>query len=146
METGPSAPLLPLYSLDDSAFLTADCTLGSVPRADFFRRDFCLPRLSPSPMCATEGDVVPYPELILLSRVRCDHQDRPVASDHLKRSLAARILTTASVFSIFVCLLFTAGCGITFNTVPLTVQPNSISFGDVAVGQTQTATVLVSNP
>jgi hypothetical protein len=89
---------------------------------------------------------VPYPELILLSRVSGDHQDRPVASDYLKKSLAARLAASASLFSIFVCLLFTAGCGITFNTLPLTVQPNSISFGDVAVGQTQTATVSVSNP
>jgi hypothetical protein len=82
---------------------------------------------------------------ILLSRVGGEQQDRPVASGNLKKSVA-RILASASLFSFVLCLLFTSGCGVTLNTVPLTVQPNSISFGDVAVGQSQMVTVTVSNP
>jgi hypothetical protein len=87
---------------------------------------------------------VPYLE-ILLSRVTGEQQDRPVASGNLMKSVA-RILAGASLFSFVLCLLFTSGCGVTLNTVPLTVQPNSISFGDVAVGQRQMVTVTVSNP
>lgn len=89
---------------------------------------------------------MPHLELLVLSKVAHDCQDRSVTSDQLKKSLAARIFAGASLFGIFVILLFLPGCGITLNTVPLTVQPNSISFGDVVVGQTQIATVSVSNP
>ena len=39
-----------------------------------------------------------------------------------------------------------AGCGITYNTVPLTVNPSSISFGTVNVGQTQSASITLQNP
>lgn len=39
-----------------------------------------------------------------------------------------------------------AGCGITYNTLPLTVAPSSLSFGSVPVGKTQTATVTLQNP
>jgi hypothetical protein len=38
-----------------------------------------------------------------------------------------------------------AGCGIAYNTLPLTVDPNSVSFGAVQVGKTQAATVTLHN-
>ena len=38
-----------------------------------------------------------------------------------------------------------AGCGITYNTLPLTVSPGSLSFGAVQVGTTQAATVTLQN-
>jgi hypothetical protein len=37
------------------------------------------------------------------------------------------------------------GCGITYNTLPLTVEPSSLSFGSVQVGKTQAATVTLRN-
>src|SRR5690242_20916334 len=39
-----------------------------------------------------------------------------------------------------------AGCGISYNTLPLTVTPNSVSFGSVAVGKVQSTTVTLANP
>jgi hypothetical protein len=38
-----------------------------------------------------------------------------------------------------------AGCGITYNTLPLTVDPNSVSFGAVQVGKSQATTVTLHN-
>ena len=38
-----------------------------------------------------------------------------------------------------------AGCGIAYNTLPLTVDPNSVSFGTVQVGKSQAASVTVHN-
>jgi Abnormal spindle-like microcephaly-assoc'd, ASPM-SPD-2-Hydin len=47
------------------------------------------------------------------------------------------------------CLLFAVvyvtGCGITYNTLPLTVNPSSLSFGAVQIGKTQTAAVTLQN-
>jgi hypothetical protein len=39
-----------------------------------------------------------------------------------------------------------AGCGVTYNTLPLTVSPNSVSFGTVNVGQTQSTSLTLQNP
>ena len=38
-----------------------------------------------------------------------------------------------------------AGCGLTYNTLPLTADPNSITFGAVQVGKSQAATVTLHN-
>lgn len=47
------------------------------------------------------------------------------------------------------CLLFATlhltGCGVTYNTLPLTVSPNSVSFGTVPVGKTQATAVTLQN-
>ena len=57
-------------------------------------------------------------------------------------SIAFPILRLA--FSL-VAVVYLAGCGITYNTLPLTVDPNSVSFGAVQVGKTQAATVTLHN-
>src|SRR5581483_7391432 len=42
-------------------------------------------------------------------------------------------------------ILHLAGCGIAYNTLPLTVEPNSVSFGAVQVGKSQATTVTLHN-
>ncbi len=51
----------------------------------------------------------------------------------------------ACVVSLLFALAQLTGCGVTYNTIPLTVNPSSLSFGAVAVGATQSATVSVQN-
>ena len=51
----------------------------------------------------------------------------------------------ACVVSLLFAIAQLTGCGVTFNTLPLTVNPSSLSFGSVAVGTTQSATVAVQN-
>ena len=59
-----------------------------------------------------------------------------------RSSLAASAAWIAFLWLVIVHL---AGCGITYNALPLTVNPSSISFGTVNVGQTQSATMTVQN-
>lgn len=63
--------------------------------------------------------------------------------------LMRRALNYFSVIWIACLLLATlhlTGCGITYNTLPLSVSPNSVSFGTVAVGNTQATAVTLQNP
>ena len=59
--------------------------------------------------------------------------------------------TIASWAALWLLLLLSAalglnGCGITYNTLPLIVNPDAVSFGTVAVGATQTSTITLQNP
>src|ERR1700760_2866578 len=97
---------------------------------------------------------------LALSSSRCvrSEGDAPVEAISSKASSPIRSFSPHPGFarrsSIGVCacvvgLLFAiaqlTGCGVTFNAIPLTVSPSSLSFGSVAVGTTQSATVSVQN-
>ena len=45
-----------------------------------------------------------------------------------------------------VFVLGLSGCGLTYNYLPLVVNPNAVAFGTVLVGQTQVATITIQNP
>jgi hypothetical protein len=46
---------------------------------------------------------------------------------------------------LLLAIVHLAGCGVTYNTVPLTVNPGSLSFGTVPVGQTQSQAITLQN-
>jgi hypothetical protein len=50
------------------------------------------------------------------------------------------------VACLLLATLHLTGCGITYNTLPLTVDPSSVSFGAVPVGTAQAKTVTLLNP
>ena len=54
-------------------------------------------------------------------------------------------LSAAWIICSLIAIAHLAGCGVTYNTLPLTVSPGALSFGSVPVGQTQAATVTVQN-
>jgi hypothetical protein len=47
---------------------------------------------------------------------------------------------------LLLAIVHLAGCGVTYNTLPLTVNPGSLSFGTVPVGQTQSQAITLQNP
>ena len=71
----------------------------------------------------------------------------PIRSFSLYPGFARRssIGVCACVVSLLFAIAQLTGCGVTYNTIPLTVNPSSLSFGAVAVGATQAATVSVQN-
>jgi hypothetical protein len=71
----------------------------------------------------------------------------PIRSFSPHPGLARRssIGVCACVVSLLFAIAQLTGCGVTYNTIPLTVNPSSLSFGSVAVGTTQSATVSVQN-
>ena len=71
----------------------------------------------------------------------------PIRSFSLHPGFARRssIGVCACVVSLLFAIAQLTGCGVTYNTIPLTVNPSSLSFGAVAVGATQVATVSVQN-
>jgi hypothetical protein len=46
---------------------------------------------------------------------------------------------------LLLAIVHLAGCGVTYNTLPLTVNPGSLSFGTVPVGQTQSQAITLQN-
>ncbi|MFL6307459.1 MAG: beta strand repeat-containing protein [Candidatus Sulfotelmatobacter sp.] len=56
-------------------------------------------------------------------------------------------MSVAAVWMAFLLLAIVhlAGCGVTYNTLPLTVNPGSVSFGTVQVGQTQSQAITLQN-
>lgn len=46
---------------------------------------------------------------------------------------------------LLLAIVHLAGCGVTYNTLPLTVNPGSVSFGMVQVGQTQSQAITLQN-
>jgi Abnormal spindle-like microcephaly-assoc'd, ASPM-SPD-2-Hydin len=46
---------------------------------------------------------------------------------------------------LLLAIVHLAGCGVSYNTVPLTVNPGSLSFGTVPVGQTQSQAITLQN-
>ena len=73
---------------------------------------------------------------------------RPSATLRLSAKLrlsATPHLSAAWIICSLIAIAHLAGCGVTYNTLPLTVSPGSLSFGSVPVGQTQASTVTVQN-
>jgi Abnormal spindle-like microcephaly-assoc'd, ASPM-SPD-2-Hydin len=50
------------------------------------------------------------------------------------------------VACLLLAVVYLTGCGVSFNTLPLTVNPSSVTFGAVPVGKTQTTAVTLQNP
>jgi hypothetical protein len=72
----------------------------------------------------------------------------PICFPLFRTSVARPFSTTFSILWLALSLLAIvqlAGCGIAYNTLPLTVDPNSVSFGTVQVGKTQVANVTLHN-
>ncbi len=72
----------------------------------------------------------------------------PICFPLFRTSVARHFSITSSILWLAFSLLAMvqlAGCGIAYNTLPLTVDPNSVSFGAVQVGKTQAATVTLHN-
>ena len=72
----------------------------------------------------------------------CSPRFRPSAA----RVSSKRIVSDALLSLFLLAVLSLCGCGITYNSIPLIVEPNSVSFGSVAVGATQSVTVTLHNP
>ena len=71
------------------------------------------------------------------------HSLRSCCSDFRRRSS----MSVPAIWMAFLLLAIVhlAGCGVTYNTVPLTVNPGSLSFGTVPVGQTQSQAITLQN-
>ena len=54
-------------------------------------------------------------------------------------------IRVSAVWIALLAILFLAGCGISYNTLPLSVSPSAISFGSVTLGKAQTTTVTLAN-
>ena len=54
-------------------------------------------------------------------------------------------LSAIWVACLLLAVAYTTGCGVTYNTLPLTASPSSLSFGAVQIGKTQTASVTLQN-
>jgi hypothetical protein len=56
-------------------------------------------------------------------------------------------ISVSAVWMAFLLLAIVhlAGCGVTYNTLPLTVNPGSLAFGTVPVGQTQSQAITLQN-
>ena len=73
----------------------------------------------------------------------------PIRFVHPRSGFVRRSSTCISAVWLACSLLAVAhltGCGITYNTLPLTVSPSSVSFGSVPVGTTQATAVTLHNP
>ena len=72
----------------------------------------------------------------------------PISFPLFRAAFARRSSIALSAIWLAVLLLAIvqlAGCGIAYNTLPLTVDPNSVSFGTVQVGKSQAAAVTLHN-
>jgi Abnormal spindle-like microcephaly-assoc'd, ASPM-SPD-2-Hydin len=54
-------------------------------------------------------------------------------------------LPAAWMAVLLLAIVHLAGCGVTYNTLPLAVNPSSVSFGTVQVGQTQSQAITLQN-
>lgn len=73
----------------------------------------------------------------------------PIHARFFRPGSTGRSSSTISALWIAMLLLVVvhlAGCGVTYNTLPLTVSPSSLTFGSVQIGKSQTATVTLQNP
>ena len=74
--------------------------------------------------------------------------NRPICFPLFRAGFARRSSIAFSILWLAFSLLTIvqlAGCGIAYNTLPLSVSPNSVSFGTVQVGKSQTTTVTLQN-
>ena len=74
--------------------------------------------------------------------------NRPICFALFRAGFARRSSIAFSILWLAFSLLTMvqlAGCGIAYNTLPLSVSPNSVSFGTVQVGKSQTTTVTLQN-
>jgi Abnormal spindle-like microcephaly-assoc'd, ASPM-SPD-2-Hydin len=73
----------------------------------------------------------------------------PILSLYFRSGRARRSSTCFSatwIAVLLVAIAHLAGCGVTYNTLPLAVDPSSVSFGTVPVGTAQAKTVTLLNP
>jgi Abnormal spindle-like microcephaly-assoc'd, ASPM-SPD-2-Hydin len=55
-------------------------------------------------------------------------------------------IPTTWLACLLLAIVHLTGCGVTYNTLPLTVSPSSLSFGAVPIGKTQATAVTLQNP
>src|SRR4051794_19388685 len=61
------------------------------------------------------------------------------------RSAAAPPVSAKWIACGLLAIAHLTGCGITYNTIPLTANPGSVAFGSVQVGNAKALTVAVNN-